>query len=466
MKKVIYPLAIALAILTVIPQMDLFAAKHVVNVQNFSFSPANISNVQLGDTIRWVWVSGTHTTTSSTIPGGAASWNSPITSSVTSFEYKVIVAGTFNYVCTPHAGGGMVGSFTAVAAVLPGPAGPISGPSTVCKNTNGSFSVATITGATSYVWTVPTGATITAGQGTSSITANFGPSSVSGNVSVYGTNGAGNGTPGNLAVTVSAVPAQPSVIAGSSSPCTGSSQVYSVTNVSGVVYNWTIPSGSTITAGQGTSSITATMGTTSGNINVIPSNGCGGGVEQIKAISIQLLPGTAGAVSGPTLVDLATIVTTDYTTPGASDATSYQWELSPAGAGTLSGTGLTSTVTWTGSFLGVAQVRVKAINTCGEGEWSEVKSTEVINTTGIADLNSARGMKVYPSPSSGAFTVAVNGFNGQAKLRILDTTGHELYTASLPGNEATQFEFPLSSGIYVLLVEEGTQTLRQKLIIR
>jgi hypothetical protein len=179
-----------------------------------------------------------------------------------------------------------------------------------------------------------------------------------------------------------------------------------------------------------------------------------------------LLPGTTGAISGPALVDLATVVTTDYTTPGASAATSYQWELSPAGAGTISGTGLTSTVSWNGSFLGVAQVRVKAMNDCGEGGWSEVKSTEVINTTGIAEIGIAQGMKVYPSPSSGAFTVALNGFNGQAKLRILDTTGHELYTASLPGNEATKFELPLSSGIYVLLVEDGTQTLRQKLIFR
>jgi plastocyanin len=466
MKRVFYPMALVMALLTIVPQINVFATKHVVTVQNFSFSPSSISNVQLGDTIRWVWASGTHTTTSTTIPAGAAIWDNPITSSVTSYEYKVLVAGTFNYKCTPHASMGMVASFTAVSATLPGPAGPISGPSSVCKNSNASFSVGTITGATSYVWTVPTGATITAGQGTTSITANFGSSAVSGNVSVHGTNGAGSGTSSNLLVAVNSVPSQPSVIGGSVTPCTGSSQIYSVTNVSGVVYNWTVPAGSTITAGQGTNSITATMGTSSGNINVVPSNSCGGGAEQIKAITIQLLPGTAGAITGPSLVDLATVVATEYATPGATDATSYQWEISPAGAGTISGTGLTSIVTWTGSFLGVAQVRVKAINTCGEGEWSEVKSIEVINTTGIADLSREHGIKVYPSPSNGAFTVALNGFEGRAKLRIVDTKGNELYSTYLAGEKLTQLEYRLSPGIYLLLVDEGIRTMRQKLVIQ
>jgi len=92
-----------------------FAIKHIINVQNFSFSPSNITDVEVGDTIMWVWVSGTHTTTSTTIPLGATAWNSPITSAVPSFEYKVTIAGVYNYKCTPHASMGMVGAFTATA---------------------------------------------------------------------------------------------------------------------------------------------------------------------------------------------------------------------------------------------------------------------------------------------------------------------------------------------------------------
>lgn len=92
-----------------------YATKWFVNVQNYSFSPSNLPNVTVGDTVRWVWINGSHTTTSTTIPAGAASWDHPINSSNTFYEYHVTIAGSYNYKCTPHQGMGMVGSFTATA---------------------------------------------------------------------------------------------------------------------------------------------------------------------------------------------------------------------------------------------------------------------------------------------------------------------------------------------------------------
>ncbi|MES2588139.1 MAG: T9SS type A sorting domain-containing protein [Bacteroidota bacterium] len=93
------------------------ATIHVVNVASNTFTPSSIPTVIVGDTIRWNHVSGSHTTTSSaqSIPAGAAVWNSPITSSNPTFDYKVTVAGTYGYICTPHAGMGMVASFVATA---------------------------------------------------------------------------------------------------------------------------------------------------------------------------------------------------------------------------------------------------------------------------------------------------------------------------------------------------------------
>lgn len=92
---------------------EAFAVKHVVNVQNYSFVPANL-NVQVGDTIRWVWINGTHTTTSTTIPFGAPAWDEPITSSNTFYEYRVNVVGVYSYLCTPHSNS-QIGHFTATA---------------------------------------------------------------------------------------------------------------------------------------------------------------------------------------------------------------------------------------------------------------------------------------------------------------------------------------------------------------
>ena len=92
-----------------------FATTHTITVADFTFSPTPIT-VNLGDTVKWVWASGTHTTTSTTIPTGATTWNSSITSSSTTFIYVPTVTGTYNYECSIHAGMGMVGIFTVVSA--------------------------------------------------------------------------------------------------------------------------------------------------------------------------------------------------------------------------------------------------------------------------------------------------------------------------------------------------------------
>ena len=93
---------------------SVFAVTHTVQVGNYYFNPSSL-NVEVGDIVKWVWVQGSHTTTSSSIPGGAASWDAPINSGNQTYSYTVTVAGVYNYVCTPHAGMGQTGTFTATA---------------------------------------------------------------------------------------------------------------------------------------------------------------------------------------------------------------------------------------------------------------------------------------------------------------------------------------------------------------
>lgn len=112
--KTLYNLRNIMTLLFMVMLMNgVIATKWTVQVSNFSFTPATLNSVTVGDTVRWVWVSGAHTTTSSSIPAGAAAWDEMISSSNTEYEYKVTIAGTYNYVCTPHIGMGMVGSFMA-----------------------------------------------------------------------------------------------------------------------------------------------------------------------------------------------------------------------------------------------------------------------------------------------------------------------------------------------------------------
>lgn len=98
MKKLYY----LFALLAAVNCTSLFATTHTVQVRDFEFIPANV-NAQVGDTVRWVWVNGSHTSTSAVIPTGALPWNSPINQTIQSFSYKVTRPGEYNYFCTPHA---------------------------------------------------------------------------------------------------------------------------------------------------------------------------------------------------------------------------------------------------------------------------------------------------------------------------------------------------------------------------
>ncbi len=201
-----------------------FAAIQVVNVANFSFTPSSFS-INAGDTVMWVWVSGSHTTTSQGIPAGATTWNQNINSSAgnTSFIYVPGISGTYNYHCSIHPTS-MIGSFTVNCAPPSAADAAIvaSGPTTFCGNKSVTLSV-TKSGL-SYLWN--TGAT------TQSITA-----TVSGNYSCSVSNNCGTTLSNTITVTVNPLPTS-KVNAGS---CSGGAVLLTCTATpnTGVKYKWT-----------------------------------------------------------------------------------------------------------------------------------------------------------------------------------------------------------------------------------
>ncbi len=107
MKKITYALFIILISMSKISS----ASMVMVGVENFVFNPANIT-VNVGDTIMWMLSAGTHTTTSTNIPVGAASWDAPINTANQMFMYQVTVEGEYEYICSIHESMGMIGRIT------------------------------------------------------------------------------------------------------------------------------------------------------------------------------------------------------------------------------------------------------------------------------------------------------------------------------------------------------------------
>lgn len=69
---------------------------------------------------------------------------------------------------------------------------------------------------------------------------------------------------------------------------------------------------------------------------------------------------------------------TEYTVSQAMYALSYNWDLSPASAGTISGTDTIGTVTWNPSFSGTASIKVQSVNDCNESIWSDPLSVDLL----------------------------------------------------------------------------------------
>jgi hypothetical protein len=86
---------------------------------------------------------------------------------------------------------------------IPDPAGTIAGQDTVCQGSgNQVYNVPSIPGASTYIWSLPEGVTITAGSGTNEVTLQYSNTALSGNISVKGSNDCGDGAESSLAVLV------------------------------------------------------------------------------------------------------------------------------------------------------------------------------------------------------------------------------------------------------------------------
>ncbi|MEI7731508.1 MAG: DNRLRE domain-containing protein, partial [Verrucomicrobiota bacterium] len=223
------------------------------------------------------------------------------------------------------------GIVLAPVAPLPAAAGPISGTNSVCANTSGStYYITNVNNATGYNWTVPAGASVFEGQGTTNITVNWG--TTSGAVTVTPTNAAGNGTASSLNVTVMVTPN--ATMTASSSVCPGLGGTASVPDAgTGATYTWTI-SGGSISLGDATKAITFTAGA-SGSVQLtcVVSNTCfnASGSATVPIGPLDSTITAATSICGGSTGNAASV-------PNAGAGTTYAWSITngtiTAGSGT------------------------------------------------------------------------------------------------------------------------------------
>lgn len=231
------------------------------------------------------------------LPGGAFITSGTTTNSITVNFIAGSAGGAISVQGVNTCGNGTSSSMNVTVNPYPGIADVIVGQAniTTCPSTSGvTYSIPLVSNATSYNWTVPSGASIVGGTGTNSITVDYSSGAVSGNVSVMPVNSCGNGTSSTLAVTVNRLPDIAGSITGNDTVtiCPVSASVnYTVSPVfNSDYYMWSLPAGATIVSGDSTNSITVSFSNAavSGNISVYGKNACGSGTA--SSFSVYVTP--------------------------------------------------------------------------------------------------------------------------------------------------------------------------------
>ncbi|OYU85435.1 MAG: hypothetical protein CFE24_01750 [Flavobacterium sp. BFFFF2] len=324
----------------------------------------------------------------------------------------------------------------------------ITGPVSTCGSSTATYSaqIAPVDATAVYTWSVPTGFTIISGAGTSSITVSIDNNvfTTSGYVNVSAVSSCGT-SPVKF-YTVNAIQV-PSSITGREEVCGVTSTTYSTpANASVTSYIWTVPTGMSITAGQGTNQITVAIDQnafTSGNVSVANSYSCGTSLPKTLLVNKAQKPGN---IVGPSALCGVSEITYNslgqvvnyangnavYSIPAVQGATSYTWVV-PQSATIISGQGTnTISVSFNYSTFVSGTVSVYFTNQCGNSVPStlDVKRTgTVIN--GFSQLCNITSNVTYTVPTTvgSNFTWRVPSW-----MTIVSGQSTNLLTVSITGS--------------------------------
>ncbi len=349
------------------------------------------------------------------------------------------------------------------------------GTAKVCPGDNRTYTVSFLSGL-SYNWTVPNGAIINSGQGTRSINVSYTSGFIaSGTITVSTTNTCATSAARSVSV-IRNIPARPGVITGDIFDLCGKiSKAYFVPSISGLSYNWLVPSTATINSGQGTNSIDVSFPPSNftGVISVAAVNACGSGLS--RTLTVRAINAAPSIINGPISV-CQNSNGNAYNISSILSAVNYTWT-GPSGSH-ITGNGITSTnnvlttiatnVTVSyGALTSTSTLKVRANNTCGGGSTKSLTLIPCVPRIGVSNLNQEIG--IYPNPSDGLFII---------QLSVKELTQHQIYVYDLLGKErfsttffadASKKEYfldlnSLNPGIYILSVHNSTTERNFKII--
>jgi len=312
-----------------------------------------------------------------TVPTGATIVSGQGDTSVRIQFASTFVSGTISVRSISSCGRSATVKSLSISKRVPTAPTVLTGTTEVCAAITGQnivyYNTRTVLYATSYLWTVPRGATIVSGQGDTIVGVRFDTSFASGNITVSAVSPCGTSTAKTLAITKLII-ASPASIAGPASSCpyygNNTTATYTAAAVTGATgYFWTVPTNVRIVSGQGTIAINVVFdsGYVTSALRVRALNGCSYSTD--RSLTVTATPfAVPGLISGPTnactYVNQGNIAT--YTIRKVTGATGYFWTV-PAGVTIVSrpgGYGVNDTVinvTFNSNFIYGTSIQVSSL---------------------------------------------------------------------------------------------------------
>ncbi len=443
-------------------------------------------NVPAGSTVTW---SVSKPTTMQVISGQGTT--SAAIKFLTGFTSGNVYAQVVNTACSLN-----VKKSRTVSSSLPStPTAIVAGSSSICAvigtGTTVSYTIRKVTSAISYNWAAQAGTTtITHPNGTgindTTVNITFASGYTTSTVSVQAVNDCGTSNTRSLTVSRSN-PSAPGGITGPTNVCPYTPDLdnvfYSVTEVAGITYTWTLPAGiswwSYMNPSHSQIGVRFTAGYTSGVFSVVATNGCG--ISTARNITVRkLLSSTPGAI---TATNISACPSRQYTYSLASmpsNASTVQWTV-PTGGTIVSGQGTTSiTVTYTSSAIS-GYVSAQGINNCSSSSIRKLtvslavcsapfakggEEEAVVAKTTIPELPvDMMEVKVFPNPSVSDFKLQVlTSAKETINVRILDIQGRLLKETKINPYQAINIGAELRTGTYLIEVRQGNNIKTSKVI--
>lgn len=354
--------------------------------------------------------------------------------------------GTYYARVTGDCGSPVESSVTVGSTTIPSTSSITGNISPACNATGIAYSV-TLTSGSSYAWTVPSGASITAGASgpnNNAITVSF--SNQDGDVTVTETNAAGCvGTQQTLAITLTGCGLNADFTSDITNVCSGSDVVFTnaSTNTTGsTTYSWNFGANAspTTATGEGPHTVTYT-GSGSSTVSLTATDGSSDTETKSNLISILDLPTANAGAATPTICQGAT--TTALGGSFGGSATSAIWSDGGAGGTFANNTGSTpATTTYTANVSAPSSVTLTLTTSGGSCGTTSANKTLTVNSIPSSPTANGGTTPQLGSVFTNSFTANWNSISG-ATGYYLDVATTSSFT--LPATIANEpFENTLS----------------------